>query len=137
MTNWNPTSPAEEALARELDAHIEAVFGPQRAEQERCARMGLPITPPACCDYCPPDKKAAHIERQRAEYTEYTAKYPPPEGWRVIPFGADIPNGHIVLDCMALYGPRWLDRPRNRSTVTPIWAKRAGWMGLFAEKVPT
>lgn len=93
------------------------------------------MTPTACCDFHDdPREIAEHIARQREEYERMSLENPAPDGWKIVPFGDPIPFEHRILDCMAYNGPEWHRPNLGRSTMHPLWATRAGWMGLFAAR---
>lgn len=92
------------------------------------------MRPRACCDFHDdPAEIEAHIDRQQAEYEALSKAHPAPEGWETIAFGDDIPSPYRPLDRMAHGEPRWL-RERRHNTMTPMWARPAGWMGVFARR---
>lgn len=84
-----------------------------------------------CCDFCDTFKECEeHIEKMRQDYALAEFIAPVPEGWKIVPFGEVIPHAHREWD-----GKSWLYPRRGRSTMTPLYAKRSGYVLLYATPV--
>lgn len=86
----------------------------------------------ACCDFCESDiERRAHTDAMAAEYRRWSLEIAPPPGWRVLPFGAEVPQHHMVFQKHIM---RWIEH-ETRSTMTPMWARRYGWDMLWATPI--
>lgn len=83
-----------------------------------------------CCDFCDTEADvAAHMARLRAEYESAAARVPLPAGWKLVPFGDPVPHAHRAY-CQ--HNKFWLPARRQRSTMTPMFARPHGWDLLYA-----
>lgn len=83
-----------------------------------------------CCDFHDdPEEIKQHLLRMQREYgrAENGEEIVPPEGWKILPFREEVPSAHREF-----IGSRWAAPRLGRSTMTPIWAKRAGNVLAFA-----
>lgn len=87
-----------------------------------------------CCDFCDTLLQCdAHLAAMKAQYDVFAARVDIPVGWTVVPFGEEIPQRHREYD---FHKNRWLHERRCHSTMTPMWAKPRGYVGLYAHPTP-
>lgn len=91
-----------------------------------------PLNTLPCCDFCDtPQEISEHIQRLQDTYGKDAEGklIVPPQGWTVLPFGADIPSVHREWSLNS----KWHAFPRQcRSTMTPLFAKPSGHVRAYA-----